>query len=516
MIPHEPERPEPAATTRDAELAGAEAAMRRAARRARRRAAAQGVAPAVFENGKLIRARTMTERRLLDPVHGFIAFRANEVDDLARRLIDTREFQRLRNIGQLGLADTVFPGATHSRFSHSIGAFHVARRLADAVLREVGADFDDDRASVAVLAALLRDVGRSPCGCAFEKAERDRGSDRRHEDRTRDIISGDTEIRRVLGDRLSGEIAKLLGRKEPADVYASVVFGQFDADRLDCLQRDRRMTGAGSGAVDCDWLIDNLRVGPPAVRRPGAAGEFVETPGFHIGRKAFSAAEEYVLARHRLYRQVYLHKTSMGAERMLRALLARVAELTEKGRAGATGLPGDHPLLLYYSGNKSLQDYLALDDATVRGALGAMSGAGNDNEIARLASALRARRLYKCFDAGELAEGAGADSLERYTKALRDRGETCLEDRACLTAYGIHRFDGRRACRKIPVERPGSDRPEDIVNLSGVLQGIGEKRIHRFYAPDEAARERLVRIWRDVNETGSPAVSYRSRERRRE
>ena len=498
MSARDPKRPEPAAEARDAELAGAEAAMRRAARSARRRAAARGVAPAVFENGKLVGARPIAERRLLDPVHGIIAFRAGEVDRLAWQVVDTPEFQRLRNIKQLGMADLVFPGATHSRFSHSVGAFHIARRLIEAARREIGGNFDEDRAAVAALAALLHDVGHGPFSHAFEKAERDRGSDRRHEDRTCDIISGDTGIRRVLGDRLSEEVADLLRRKEPADIYASVVSSQFDADRLDYLQRDRHMTGARSGAIDCDWLIDNLRVGPIAVRRPGGAGEFIETEGFYIGRKALSAAEEYLLARYRLYRQVYLHKTAMGAERMLRALLARIAELTKNGRACATGLPRGHPLLRYYSGNASLQDYLALDDATVRGALNCAAGSADDGEVARLASALRARRLYKCFDAGEPAGRTGEDSLRRYRKALRDRGEPHLADRACLTVYGLRPFDGGGAFREIPVERPGNDRPDDILNLSGVLRGVGEKHIHRFYAPDEAARARLARIWEDV------------------
>ena len=507
-----PKETEPAAQTRDADLAGAEAAMRRAARRARRRAAAQGVMPAIFENGKIVPARPIAERRLLDPVHGFIAFRANDVDHLAWRIVNTPEFQRLRNIKQLGLADMIFPGATHSRFSHSIGAFHTARRLVEAVRREVGSDFDDDRAAVAVLAALLHDVGHGPFSHAFEKAEKSRNSARRHEDWTSDIVSGDTGIRQVLGDYFAEEIAKLLGQKEPADIYASVVSGQFDADRLDYLQRDRYMTGVKSGAIDCDWLIDNLRVGPIAVRRPGAAEEFIETQGFYISHKAFSVAEEYLLARHRLYRQVYLHKTSMGAERMLRALLARIAELTKNDRARATGLPCEHPLLRYYSEDSSLQNYLTLNDAAVWEALNCVAGSGNDDEAARLASALRARRLYKCFDAGELAERAGGDSLQRYILALKRSGEPCLADRACLTAYGMYPFDGPGAFQKILIERPGNDRPDDIVKLSGVLQGVGEKHIYRFYAPDEAARDRLARIWGDANGSSGTAVPHLARE----
>ena len=447
--------------------------------------------------------------RIRDPIHGLIVFRAaDEVDQLAWRLVNAREFQRLRNIRQLGFSDFVFPGATHTRFAHCIGVFHTARQLVEAIRREVGSEFNEERAAVAVLAALLHDVGHGPFSHAFERVGNASGQRRRHEDRTADIVTGDTEIRDALGD-LSDEIAELLKQQDPADIYASVVSSQFDADRLDYLRRDRYMTGTGSAAIDVDWLLDNLRVGPITVQRPGDDRssddeELVEADGFHLGHKALSAAEEYLLARFHLYRQVYLHKTTRAAECMLTTLLARTAELSRSERSGMTGLPDGHPLLAYFA-DETLDAYLALDDASVWSGLASMASA-QDGEVRNLASSLRRRRLYKCFDVGERARQAGGDSLSRYRKRLQDRRKSAghdfrkshLEDSARIGIYGRRRFDEPGALQKVLVERKGVGRPEDISEISDVLRGVEERHLYRVYAPDDNAKAELEKLWEDA------------------
>jgi HD superfamily phosphohydrolase len=107
---------------------------------------------------------SLRTQRLRDPVHGLIVFRDDQpVDQLAWALIATPEFQRLRRIRQLGVADFVFPSATHTRFAHSIGVFHTARTLISIIRREVGEDaFNTKRAEVAVISALLHDLGHGP------------------------------------------------------------------------------------------------------------------------------------------------------------------------------------------------------------------------------------------------------------------------------------------------------------------------------------------------------------------
>ena len=109
-------------------------------------------------------------QRIRDPIHVLIVFRETEpVDQLAWKLINTREFQRLRRIRQLGFSELVFPGATHTRFAHSVGAYHIARKLVQ-ILHDRGGRRDETRERAALLAALLHDVGHGAFSYAFQEA----------------------------------------------------------------------------------------------------------------------------------------------------------------------------------------------------------------------------------------------------------------------------------------------------------------------------------------------------------
>ena len=204
--------------------------------------------------------------RLRDPVHGLIVFeKSNRVDQLAWRLINTPEFQRLRRIRQLGVTEFTFIGATHTRFSHSIGVFHTARHLVYLLKTKLIQDeFNQRRAEVALFAALLHDVGHGPFSHAFEDAQKSIGNAKHHEDWTAEIITMDGgNIKKILSSYdadLPRQVAELLRADTPSDIYHSIVSSSFDADRLDYLRRDRMMTGSKAGAIDFDWLVDNLRV----------------------------------------------------------------------------------------------------------------------------------------------------------------------------------------------------------------------------------------------------------------
>ena len=115
--------------------------------------------------------------RIRDPVHGLIVFgdgndkAQNETDQIAWRLLNTPEFQRLRRIRHLGFSDLVYPGATHSRFAHAVGVYHTARRIVDVIRRCLkNQEFDENRTRVALLAALLHDIGHGPLSHVFEHA----------------------------------------------------------------------------------------------------------------------------------------------------------------------------------------------------------------------------------------------------------------------------------------------------------------------------------------------------------
>ncbi|GAB1581017.1 HD domain-containing protein [Phyllobacterium phragmitis] len=265
-------------------------------------------------------------RRLRDPVHGLIVFsEAKLVDMLAWKLIDTPEFQRLRRIRQLGVSEFTFPGAVHTRFAHSIGVFHNARTLVDIIEREMGRsggkEFDEDKAHVAVIAALLHDLGHGPFSHTFESVQESRGVKRRHEKWTAEIIRNPAgNLQELLNNFRLGfceEVAALLEAEDPQDIYHAVVSSSFDADRLDYLRRDKLMTGTGAGAIDFDWLMDNVRVGEIDIGAPDADGEPVKKVAtFCLTAKSLPAAEQFLLARYTLHQQVYFHKTTRCVEHM--------------------------------------------------------------------------------------------------------------------------------------------------------------------------------------------------------
>lgn len=188
-------------------------------------------------------------QRIRDPVHGLIAFAGgsdkdqNETDSAAWRLINTPEFQRLRRIRQLGFSDFVYPGATHTRLSHSIGVYHTARQIIEVIRRSCRDTFDPTRARVVQLASLLHDIGHGPFSHVFEAAARQVGLPRRHENWGAEIVLGDTEVNQVLREidqTLPSEVAALLKEELPKDIYSTVVSSQFDADRMTGTRTNRR------------------------------------------------------------------------------------------------------------------------------------------------------------------------------------------------------------------------------------------------------------------------------------
>ena len=322
--------------------------------------------------------REARDQRIRDPVHGLITFRKDQpLDQLAWRLLDTPEFQRLRRIKQLGPAEFVFPSATHSRFAHCIGVFHTARQLVGIIKREIagiGETFDQDRADVATLAALLHDLGHGPLSHAFEDVQKARSKKKKHEKWSAEIIQSEKgAIRPVLEDFRAGladEIASLLETEDPRDIYHAVVSSSFDADRLDYLQRDRLMTGTHAGAIDFDWLMEHVRVRRVSIEAPDEDDPDappVQVPTFCLDSKALPAAEQFLHARYTLHEQVYFHKVKRCVEHMVSELLGRVAAHTGTERAAdQTGLPADHPILSFFL-NDDLESYLKLDDAVLWG-----------------------------------------------------------------------------------------------------------------------------------------------------
>ena len=448
-------------------------------------------------------------RRIRDPVHGLIVFgdgndkAQNETDQIAWRLLNTPEFQRLRRIRHLGFSDLVYPGATHSRFAHAVGVYYTARRVIEVIRRRLefdGQEFDKERARVALLAALLHDIGHGPLSHVFEHASQAAGLDKRHEDWSAEIVRGDTKVKSILqevDEVLPGDISALVKEEEPKDIYATIVSSQFDADRLDYLQRDRLMTGVEFAHLDCDWLLDCLEVGSVTI---DDEDEPVEVPCLYLNFKGVQVAEEYLEARFRLYKAVYMHKTTRAAEKMLNSLL-----ITAVQDWGDDELAQREPILRYFtSKSPSLGSYLELDDATVWATLAALASSSH-TQVSELANRLHNRCLYKCLDVGIQTRGEVQSNLySRFRRALRDSYAGCaslLFDDAEVAFYKWYDFVDSSALNKVLVKTRAEDQePKDLANVSSIVPALRDaERIQRVYAPDRDQVEEISQIMEEVN-----------------
>jgi HD superfamily phosphohydrolase len=234
----------------------------------------------------------LRQQRIRDPLHNLIMFGSDQFEHtLWRVVVQTPPFQRLRRIRQLGFSEFVFPGATHTRFTHSIGTFHLARRLMQVIeghTAEKDGCFRNHQSRVALAAALVHDIGHGMFSHAFEQVGRDLDLPLAHHENVGARIIQESEISEELQELGSGfarDVADVIKGGEPGNLYNAVVSSQFDADRLDYMQRDRLMTGVESSGIDVTWLLANLEIGSVS----GADGDRVQT--LIVGPKAFRAAE---------------------------------------------------------------------------------------------------------------------------------------------------------------------------------------------------------------------------------
>lgn len=342
-------------------------------------------------------------QRVRDPIHNLIHFDHDKVEEAALwRALQTRPMQRLRRVKQLGFSDLVFPGATHSRLGHSLGAFHIAKQLVAIASRTEGTSSREPRAKAAIAAALLHDVGHGPFSHAFEEVAAYFGWKNAHHEAMSRALILDSEISKELEKVDVGfpqEVADMVTGEGKRTIYHSVVSSQFDADRLDYMQRDRLMAGTQQSSIDFTWLLANLEIGSVSLGVDDEEVGKVQT--FVISPKALHAAEAYILALFQLYPTVYFHKTSRGAEKIFTRMMIRLVELAKDSSASRIGLHSGHPLMKFaLQDEASTETHLDLDDAVVWGALPQLS-CSSDKVLSHFASCLLHRKLYKCFDVRE-------------------------------------------------------------------------------------------------------------------
>lgn len=415
----------------------------------------------------------MTERIYRDSVHNII--RVNTDSDEGRlivALIDTPEFQRLRRIRQLGLAYFAYQAAEHSRFTHSLGAFHLAARMV-AKLRLDYTISDEEQTAIRV-AALVHDIGHGPFSHVIESI-----LDFHHEEFSIEaVLSGDTSVGRTLSSYspdLPGWVASIIRGDFPRRALGQLISSQLDVDRMDYLLRDSLMTGAKYGIFDLEWIIKSIEINEADDHL------YVSAPGIY-------AVEDYLQARYYMYRQVYFHRTLRSAEAVLRMLLRRALKLFNDG--GDVWFAAGSPMEKVLAGEKlSLDEHLALDDADISFHIKRWLHS-QDTMLADLASRFLDRRLFKAFDLDmPTAERSGFIEAARKVvgDAHFDPEYYFVEDEATNISYSFYSKDDANPKDLIFVEQ-GFARPviREISEVSAAVRGLQEGyRIHRICFPAE-------------------------------
>ncbi len=279
-----------------------------------------------------------------DPIHGFITVPKG----IILRLIDHPYVQRLRRIRQLGLGYLVFPAAEHSRFSHALGALELCQRVLKNLI-EKDTTISEAEIKGTLIAILLHDVGHGPFSHTLEHTLI---SDFNHEKMSLKIMQ---QLNKEFGGELDTAI-QIFTDQYPKKFLHQLISSQLDIDRLDYLKRDSFFTGVSEGSVGINRILKTMRV---------FNGNVV------IEKKGIYAIENYILSRRLMYMQVYLHKTVLGADLLLKKIFSRVEYLLQNGESIRT--PSHH--LEYFltekrSAKKNISDvemshYMALDDHDV-------------------------------------------------------------------------------------------------------------------------------------------------------
>ncbi len=404
----------------------------------------------------------MSLRTYHDPLHLGITLDSDEpAEAMVIKLIDSSPFQRLRRIRQLGPAFLTFHGAESSRFTHSLGVFHIARRALSRLLK---LDPNLQRIKgVLYGAALLHDIGHTPLSHTGEEM-----FGLRHEKWTAHLIRNCSQIKTALEafeEGTADQVANIIEKKQSSNnVVKALVSSQLDCDRLDYLLRDSYSTGTTYGQLDLERILSALTLAPD--------GDLAIHP------KGLTAVEHYLVIRNLMYRSVYNHRLNEVCSWLLEQLVRTAREL------GPKKIWADKYMAtwLWQSDDIDLETFLANDD--VRTGYHLMRWQEEAPEIlAKLCNRFINRNLLKALDVNHLKI---EDQLEALAKARKlveklgqDPDQLCTLRHQKIESYqpykrGLRLWDGD----KLKALEQVSPVVKGLIDPAGAAWLIHPKEIH--------------------------------------
>jgi len=411
-------------------------------------------------------------RVIMDSLHGLTEF-----DESFRRILNTQELQRLRWIRQTGLACLVYPGAEHSRFSHALGTYGIAKRALDH-LRSVAAlgtfslsELDDELGKAFLVGALCHDLGHTAFSHVLEQLLLPKGI-HSHEDCTFAILKAG-RIGKVIRDVCDlDQVLHLLQGVHWNDGLCKLLDGHADVDRWDYLLRDAAGSGLVYGTYDLDWMVHSVYLYRDAERRPRLV---IEAP------KGLVALKHFLAARRSMYQQVYWYDTVRGAERLLRAIFERASDpdrpLGFKPPSTAdipsclTGLLGGRQL--------EMGEFLETDDTAVMSFLKFCAYRGPDPLLRYLSRCLLERRLFKLVVSGS------DQNLESVRAAVKE----ALQRQAVPDLSALDKHDLEQAVDYLVLLDQCAFKAD--VRLSGILFDLGQTEPVPFEELDTSLQEEI-------------------------
>ncbi len=343
----------------------------------------------------------MIEKVFRDPVHNYI-----HVDhEVIYKLINSKEFQRLRRIKQLGTTSYTFHGGEHSRFSHCLGAYEIARQITEKFEEKYPETWEKSESLLTMVTALLHDIGHGAYSHTFERL-----FDTDHEEMTCAILTNPkTEVHAILkqvAPDFPDKVANVIRHTYPNKQVVQLISSQIDVDRMDYLLRDSYFTGTNYGQFDLTRIL--------RVIRPTETGIAFRESGMH-------AVEDYVVSRYQMYMQVYFHPASRSMEVLLQNLLNRAKVLYAAERDFfAQSSPR---LLPFFEHRFTLEDYLSLDDGVMNSYFQSWID-GPDRTLSDLAQRYINRKVFKSVTFSSEDE----DKLDILRNIVADVGLTIFID----------------------------------------------------------------------------------------